>query len=256
MTTRFLRLIAFTTSLVFVGVACGSTDRDNPIETASGTEPTATSEPAAAAGPEPTATAEPDPTAEPAPPVPTTEARDLDLPDATTEAPDDESNDMYPPGDEPSLAAIVDPMVVDLGVSFTYGSLIDRTAGGTYEASATGDHLAIYVEPINNDYTDAEFVANTWELAARLTPYLFERYPGIHSYDICQEPRTAEDDSARPPPFTQLDIFRPEAEAIDWENGRLASLISAAADEPTLTLRLDDRLQQIPEFVTELRAID
>jgi hypothetical protein len=201
--------------------------------------------------PTPTARLEPTATSTPEPAVPIPTARDLDeADDETAGAP---SSD-HPPGDAEGIAALIDPMVADLGLRFTYGSLIDRTANRTFEASPTGDHFAVYVEPIG-EYTDADYIANTWVLAQRLTPFLFDTYPGLASYDVCQEPRPGENDEAVPPPVTQLDIFRGPASQIDWENGSLATLIVSGRDEPTTTLRVDPRLQQLPAFVEELRLI-
>ncbi|MDH3753346.1 MAG: hypothetical protein OEU32_05685 [Acidimicrobiia bacterium] len=175
---------------------------------------------------------------------PTTNPR----PTPTTEAADNP----YPPGTEPELAALVDPLVAELGLRFTYGSLINRS-DGSYEASATGDHLAIYVEPIG-DYSDAEFIENTWKLAAILTPYVFDTYGGVESYDVCQEPHPDVDDSAIPPPVTQLDITRADAAAIDWADGDLSDLLRVvfADEDDSIALRLEPRLQQLPAFANAL----
>jgi hypothetical protein len=198
------------------------------------------------------APAEPTPAATDPPRVPTPEARDLPTPDEPTAPPSAD----YPPGDEAAIAAMINPLIADLGLRFSYGSLIDRTANATFEPSPTGDHFAVYVEPINDDYTDAEFIENTWVLAARLTPKLFGQYRGLASWDICQEPRPGENDEARPPPVTQLDIYRDGAEDIDWDNGSLADLIAAARDDESTTLRVEQQLQQLPEFVDELRQVE
>lgn len=224
--------------------SCSSSPSDDVAAPASTATATATPEPEATPG----ATA----TSKPEPAVATPEASDLDVPDDTASP---VPVGTHPPGDADGIAALINPMVADLGLRFTYGSLIDRTANGTFEASPTGDHFAVYVEPVG-EYTDAEYIENTWILAERLTPFLFATYPGLESYDICQEPRPTENDEAIPPPTTQLDIFRGPAAEIDWENGSLATLIASNRDEPTTTLNLDERLQQLPEFVAELKLIE
>lgn len=238
------RLTPVLVSLALFIAACGSS---SPAERgATGPEPPPVASAAPSAIPEPTAAADPEPTV--APPT----ARDL-------AQPDDEAGVApvadHPPGDAAGIAALIDPLVADLGLRFTYGSLIDRTAPPTFEASPTGDHFAVYVEPVG-DYTDAEYIENTWVLAERLTPFLFATYPGLASYDVCQEPRPGENDEAVPPPVTQLDIFRGPASEIDWENGSLATLIASDRDEPSTTLRIEARLQQLPEFVEELRRVE
>jgi hypothetical protein len=247
------RVIPVLACLALLIAACGSSPPADPD--AAAPEPTAPATPSAV--PEPTATAVPEPTAvtptpQSEPTVATPTARALDQPgDEVGLSPDTD----YPPGDAAGIAALIDPLVADLGLRFTYGSLIDRTARPTFEASATGDHFAVYVEPVA-DYTDAEYIENTWVLAERLTPFLFATYPGLASYDVCQEPRPAENDEAVPPPVTQLDIFRGPASEIDWENGSLATLIASNRDEPSTTLRIEARLQQLPEFVDELRLVE
>lgn len=224
--------------------ACGSSS--SPDEEAGAAQPSPVEPASPSPVPEPTATSDPEPV------VPTPTTRTLDQAGGDGGLASDAD---YPPGDAAGIAALIDPMIADLGLRFTYGSLIDRTARPTFEASPTGDHFAVYVEPVG-DYTDAEYIENTWVLAERLTPFLFATYPGLASYDICQEPRPAENDEAVPPPVTQLDIFRGPASEIDWENGSLATLIASNRDEPSTTLVLDARLQQLPEFVDQLRLVE
>ena len=198
--------------------------------------------------PDPTSTAAPtvEPTAAPAPTEPPTTE-----PTAATNTTFNAAD--YPPEAEADIAAIFNPLVEQYGLRFTYGNLIDRTANGTFRSSPTGDHLALYVEPIG-DYTDTEYIDNTWVLA-QLTPWVFETWPALESWDFCQEPRPEENSEARPPPVTQLDIFRAHADEIDWENGSLIDLILASQEEPTTALRIDPRLQQQPAFVAELQKL-
>lgn len=201
--------------------------------------------------------AAPSPTQEP-PSTPTIEApvaRDLDQldPTATVDATGTDTS-RYPPGTEPELAALIDPLVEDLGLQFTYGSLINR-GDGSFDASPTGDHLAVYVEPVG-EYTDDEFIENLWVLAARLTPMVFDAYAGLESWDICQEPRPADNPMPRPPPATQLDITRDAAATVDWAGGSLSDLIVAARTfDDDVTIRLEPDLQQVPAFAAALTEL-
>lgn len=242
---RGLAAVAAVLGALVVG-SCAADDSTRQPEPAGAPS----SSPAPVPGTEPTE--EPEPTAEPA----VTAAGQPSAPPTVTEPTVTLPPGRYPPGDETDLAAMVDPLVADLGVRFTYGSLIDRSTGGTFAPSPTGDHLAVYVEPVDASFSDARYIANTWELARRLTPLLFDAYPGLVSWDICQEPRPVDNAEPRPPPVTQLDIFRDAAATVDWDRGRLADLVAAARTDTEITLVIDPSLEQHPDFVAELRALD
>jgi len=128
----------------------------------------------------------------------------------------------YPPNDSAALAEIIDPIVEPYGLRFTYGSLNDTSDG--YEPSDTGNHLALYVEP-TGEYSDEDYINGLFTISAAVTPYVFETWEGLTSYDICQEPRPADDDSPTPPPATQVNIERAAAESYDWANGDLESML-------------------------------
>ncbi len=167
------------------------------------------------------------------------------------EVPADPASLTYPAGDDASLEAFLNPLVEEFGVRFQRGSLVNR-GDEVYEASATGTHLALYVEPLE-PFTDDQFVVNTWAIAARVTPVVFNSYSGVMSYDICQVPYTDQPREGTPPPVTQVDIDRQTAAEIDWANGSLADLLVGLQDpEATLTVRLNPELQQTPAFVAAL----
>lgn len=117
-----------------------------------------------------------------------------------------------PPARFEGLAAIFDPVVEPYGLRITRGSLVDRAI---YEESPTGNHLALYVEP-DGEYSTADYVDGITELTNLLTPYIFERFTEIDSYDICQEPLPGVDDREVPPPVSQVLITRDEAGEIDF----------------------------------------
>jgi hypothetical protein len=130
-----------------------------------------------------------------------------------------------PPSDLGSLQAIFDPLVEPMGLRLTRGALVDRTDG--YEISPTGTHLALYVEPLDDAaYTIDDYVANIYDLTALVTPIVFDDYPGVLTYDICQEPYEADDDRYEPFPVTQIELTRQNAEDYDFATGDLASLLA------------------------------
>lgn len=186
--------------------------------------------------------------------------------------PGDEQN---PPADEPTASAEgeddgvgaldgdlppIDPLALEplygeplaaAGVELTdRGGLIDRTEG--YEVSAEGTHLALYVSPIG-DRSDEEYVDGIVELARVFLMDVFERWPTLESFDICQElsEDQVEDDYVRP--VTQIDISREAASVIDWEHATLVDLYTAAAEDDEVTVRAIGELQSHPRLVEARR---
>ncbi len=136
----------------------------------------------------------------------------------------------YPPDTIAELAEIFDPQLEPLGLRFTRGALIDRSDGG-YVPSAEGEHLALYVEPLDGvDYDTADYVDGVGTVTALVTPYVFDRWSGVETYDICQEPPTEIDDSDAPVPYTQIEIDRESAEAVDWDTATTATVIELGRD--------------------------
>jgi hypothetical protein len=150
---------------------------------------------------------------------------------ATPETPDAEPGRDLPPGDVPSLRAAIQPIVEPLGLRFTRGALIDDTEG--YVESDTGTHLALYVEPIDDDeYGNDRYLENLYQLTADITPFVFESWPGLQSYDICQEPHQSDDPAYAPFPLTQVELSREAAESYDFSAGDLPSLVDHLMSTP------------------------
>ena len=129
-----------------------------------------------------------------------------------------------------SLRELYDPALAKLGVRMTRAELIDIT-NSRYEPSNDGRHLAMYVEPIA-DYSNEQYVNGFWTVSALITPDVFARWPELESYDICQEPLPALDDSPEPFPVTQINITRAAAATIDWQDGDLVDLLTASRPIP------------------------
>ncbi|MGI8794055.1 MAG: hypothetical protein ACR2H3_12940, partial [Acidimicrobiales bacterium] len=129
------------------------------------------------------------------------------------------------------LRPIFDPRLLPLGLRFTQGSLVDSSNG--YKASATGNHLALYAEPIDaSTWTVDDTVSAVAPLAAATAPYCFETWSGLDSYDICQEPPNNINDAGESPPVTQLELGRADALLIDWDDADLAALVGATLISP------------------------
>lgn len=128
-----------------------------------------------------------------------------------------------PPHLYADLEPLLAPLVAPLGFVVTRASLVEL---GTYENSPEGTHLAVYVEP-DEEHTPDQVATLTTRLAAALLPEVFDRWSGLESFDVCQEPY-APGDGATPPTDTLLDVSREVALGIDWDTVTLAELIAAA----------------------------
>ena len=141
----------------------------------------------------------------------------------------DEAAAALPPNDVDQLAEILDPLVEPLGLRLTRGALVDLDAG--YEVADDGTHLALYVEPIG-PYAIDDYVEGIGTVAALVTPLVFERWPELETYDICQEPPVDEDPRDEPFPATQVTVTREQADAVDWSTAGTVDVLAAYLDEP------------------------
>ena len=130
-----------------------------------------------------------------------------------------------PPASEKTLKKLFDPMLEQLGLHTTRAHLQSLR---TYDISKHGRHLAVYVEPIKNSYTDAEYVKNFVTVAQVFLPMVYDRWAGLKSFDVCQEPLPKEHAGREPPPVTQLIVTRSAKDAVDWEHAKLVDVIAAA----------------------------
>lgn len=162
-----------------------------------------------------------------------------------------------PPHKEEKLVDIFDPRVEELGLRTTRARLQDLD---TYEITRNGRHLAVYLEPIDDDFEDAEYVERFTEVAEAFLPMVFKRWKRLKSFDVCLEPRPAEDEREAPPPVTQLLVTRPVSKDIDWEDVTLVDLLvefeKVAEKEKEgreLTVYLEPELDRLSEL-REARA--
>ena len=157
-----------------------------------------------------------------------------------------------PPSSRTALVKLLGPMVEPLGLHVTRAALVDSEN----RRSPTGTHLAVYVEP-DGDYTPADYLGGTVTVSRVFLPFVFDRWPGLRSFDVCQEPVTSVDDRSEPPPETQVFVRRRGAGALDWEQADLSALLAEsgrAAREAgdsapvALTLFVAKHLQRTPDY--------
>ena len=160
-----------------------------------------------------------------------------------------------PPPSALELEPVYGAALTELGLRLTdRGGLIDRSGGG-YAPSAAGTHLALYVEPIGEERTVEEYIDGIRGVAAVFGD-VFERWPGLTSYDVCQEPVGDDGDPATEPlPVTQIELTKEEAAAFDWDTVTVVDLVrESRADPPGLALRVSSGLATDDAYLAVVAA--
>jgi hypothetical protein len=136
-----------------------------------------------------------------------------------------------PPKDTADFAALYDQELAKIGMRLTpRGGLIDVSNNG-YEHSATGTHLALYVEPLA-DHTTTQYIDGILDVAKVFAGDIFTRWPGLKTFDVCQEPTTAVDARPEPVAVTQIEMSREQAASFDWKATTVLDLLAASKESP------------------------
>jgi hypothetical protein len=165
-------------------------------------------------------------------------------PDSTSTALDGE----LPPPQALDLEPLYGEALAAIGMQLTdRGGTIDRSGGG-YVASPDGTHLALYVEPIG-DRTTEQYIDGILDVALVFSD-IYDRWPGLESYDVCQEPLDPDGTQGPEPlPVTQIELTRAQSDAIDWESVTVDDLVRGSlADPPELALRVSAELAADPAY--------
>jgi hypothetical protein len=162
---------------------------------------------------------------------------------------DPASTTSLPPQDAADLEGIYGDALAEIGMRLTpRGGLIDRSGGG-YVSSPTGRHLALYVEPIADERTPEQYLEGIREVAIVFSD-VFDRWPGLETYDVCQEPADPDGTQGEEPlPVTQIELTHEQSDAIDWDEVTVTDLVRGSLAEPRmLSLRLSPELANDPAY--------
>jgi hypothetical protein len=129
-----------------------------------------------------------------------------------------------PPNDKAAIERIFAPALDRLGVRLTRGALVDLKTG---KPSPNGTHLAVYVEPTGS-YTSEDYARGTVPTLRAFMPAAFERWGGLTSFDLCQEPLPATDARPEPPPVTKVDLTKAASRKVRWDDLDLTRLLRDA----------------------------
>ena len=137
---------------------------------------------------------------------------------------DGDSAKALPRNDKAAIERVFRPALERLGVRLTRGALVDLKTG---KPSPTGTHLAVYVEP-TGDYTPDDYARGTVRTLRAFIPAAFERWGGLTSFDVCQEPLPATDARPEPPPITKVDLTKAASRKVRWDDLDLTRLLRDA----------------------------
>lgn len=159
-----------------------------------------------------------------------------------------------PENDERALIELFDPMFEPIGQRVTRIGLYDLSEG--FDLSDTGDHVAIYVEPIDDaEWDTARYVSAIAPGVAACSPFIFETWAGVNTMDVCQEPSNEEFPEPEPPIVTQVQLSRADSAFIDWDDVELADLIAARLRSPqTARVAANDDVEADPTWIAAEEA--
>ena len=165
-------------------------------------------------------------------------------------APTNGRNHGLPPDDLEQLESLFSETFGRFGVRLTRGSLQD---GRTRQASAAGTHLALYVEPLAEPWTNSRYLETMVPLTKTLTPSVFDRWPELESFDICQEP--AGEYNADQTPVTAVDLSRRAAHALESGDDLLTLMLAAYRDPGAIRVSVSEEVRAEPAFQAVLEEV-
>jgi hypothetical protein len=129
-----------------------------------------------------------------------------------------------PPAKQAALAKLFREELKPFGLKVSRGLLQDPL---TYDPDPKGTHLALYVTPTSSNYATADYVENFAKITRVFVPMVFNRWKGLQTFDICQEP--VDDPRDEPPPVTQIYVSRTALDRVgNWKQATLLDLLAAA----------------------------
>ncbi|HZQ27747.1 MAG TPA: hypothetical protein VFA94_08610 [Acidimicrobiales bacterium] len=109
-------------------------------------------------------------------------------------------------------------------------------------------HLAVYVRPVGKK-TPAEYIDGLATVSRVFLPDVFSRWPGLESFDVCEEPSVEDDPADEPKPVTQILVTRKQAATVDWPNARPVDVVKAGTGHPnTIVLYASPELSSTREW--------
>lgn len=146
-----------------------------------------------------------------------------------------------PPLEASAVAGTYEDKLSALGLRLTdRGGLVDQS----FEPDPDGTHLSLYVAPLG-PRDDMAYVEGIVDVTALFAQDVFDRWPELESFDVCQEAVPAEE-GATAPARTQVTLTRAAAASIDWTTADVGDVLAATQDDSeSKLLFLDSSLRPL-----------
>jgi hypothetical protein len=152
------------------------------------------------------------------------------------------------------LVRTFDEQLAPLDLRISRAGVTERYGEGEYDAEGVGGHLAVYVAPTRR-FTPDDYVNRIAPVAQVFVPSVFEAFPDIRSFDVCQEPSGPHEET--PKPVTQLLVDREQSALTEWSSADLTTLVQAGAAVPNrLTLIVRGEAQTSPVWQSMRPQLD
>jgi hypothetical protein len=152
-----------------------------------------------------------------------------------------------PPVNTAQAAKLFDGRLRPLGWRVQRAELADQQYTSTTVPGR--HHLAVYVRPVGTP-TNADYVEGLADVTKVFVPLVFDRYPEILSFDVCEEPTEAIDPSDEPKPVTQVLIRRDQLPMVDWRKATPREVVAGSTGHPNAVgLYISPELRKSPEWI-------
>lgn len=132
-----------------------------------------------------------------------------------------------------------------LGVRITRAGFQVSATDGRYDQH--GSHLAVYVVPTAGVTAD-DYVRRLVPVLRAFAPSVFDRYPRVQTFDVCQEPPGTKD-ADEPKPYTQVFVNRAASAGVDWVHLDAGAVARLANVHPNpFGLYVDDVVKASPAW--------
>jgi hypothetical protein len=151
-----------------------------------------------------------------------------------------------PPENFADLDALFGPALEDVGLDLTRAAVVELEAG---------PHIALYGVPAADADAPADYLDRLLPSAVAAGELALDRFPGVISFDLCQEPTGMS--SEGPPPVTVVFLTRDQWESVpDWDDAELADLLEAATTGEGGQVEVPDDVRQLDEYEAAVAQLE
>jgi hypothetical protein len=151
-----------------------------------------------------------------------------------------------PPENFADLDALFGPPLEDVGLDLTRAAVVELEAG---------PHIALYGVPAADADAPADYLDRLLPSAVAAGELALDRFPGVVSFDLCQEPTGTSTEA--PPPVTVVFLTRDQWESVtDWDDAELVDLLGAAATGEGGEVEVPDDVRRLDEYEAAVAQLE